>query len=61
MTAKFPYVKGFILKKIGHGVTVFKAQGGYKRRNEDVLMAVLPTKDYYRLKEGIKAIDPDEF
>lgn len=54
-------VKDFILKEINHGATIFKAKGGYKRYNEEVLMTVLPTKDYYRLKEGIKKIDSDAF
>lgn len=53
-------VKDFILK-MGHGITVFKAKGGFKRHNEEVLMTVLPTKEYYNLKEGIKMIDPEAF
>ena len=51
----------FILKQLGYGVTIFKAKGGYKTKNEHVLMCVLPTKDYYHLKEGIRTIDPDAF
>ena len=54
-------IKEYILKEIGHGVTVFKATGGYKRHNEEVLMTVLPTKDYYKLKEGINRIDSKAF
>jgi len=54
-------IRNYILKYLNHGVTIFKAKGGYKKTNEDVLMAVLPTKDYFRLKEGIKEIDKDAF
>lgn len=54
-------IREYILKYLGHGVTIYKAKGGYKRKNENMLMAVLPTKDYYRLKEGIKEIDKDAF
>ena len=54
-------VTKYILKQLGYGVTIFKAKGGYKTKNEHVLMSVLPTKDYYHLKEGIKAIDPNAF
>lgn len=54
-------IKNFIIKYLNHGVTVFKAKGGYSKNKENVLMAVLPTKDYYRLKEGIKQIDKDAF
>lgn len=61
ITNKDEEVKNYILKYLNHGVTIFKAKGGYKKTNENVLMAVLPTKDYYRLKEGIKEIDKDAF
>ena len=40
-----------------HGVTVFKAKGGYRKKEGKVLMTVLPTKDFYTLKSGIKRID----
>ena len=61
ITNKDEEVKEYILKYLNHGVTVFNAKGGYKRQNENVLMTVLPTKDYYRLKEGIKEIDEEAF
>ncbi len=61
VTKKDEEVKEYILKYLNHGVTVFKGKGGINEKKEDVLMTVLPTKDYYRLKEGINAIDPDAF
>lgn len=61
ITDKDDEVKEYILETIGHGVTIFKAKGGYKKQNENVLMAVLPTREYYRLTEGIKMIDKGAF
>lgn len=61
ITDKEEKVKEFIIKYLEHGVTVFKARGGYKKETENVLMAVIPTKDYYKLRNGIKAIDKDAF
>lgn len=61
ITDKDEEVKEYILDTVGHGVTIFKAKGGYKKQNENVLMAVLPTREYYRLTEGIKMIDKDAF
>ena len=61
VTDKDEEVKEYIIKKLGHGVTIFKGKGGYKREQDDVLMAVLPTKDYYLLREGIKKIDKEAF
>lgn len=54
-------IKEYILRYLNHGVTVFNAKGGYEKENQTVLMCVLPTKDYYRLKEGIHEIDPNSF
>ena len=54
-------IREYILKVLNHGVTVFNAKGGYKKDTQTVLMCVLPTKDYYRLKAGITKIDSDAF
>ena len=54
-------IKEYILQYLNHGVTVFNAKGGYAKEKENVLMCVLPTKDYYRLKEGIHEIDANAF
>ena len=61
ITDKDEEVREYILKTLGHGVTIFKAKGGKDSKNEELLMVVLPTKDYYKLKEGIKRIDNDAF
>ena len=61
ITDKDEEIKGFILNKLKHGVTVFKAKGGYKKIKGNVLMTVLPTKDYYTLRTGIKEIDKTAF
>lgn len=54
-------VKEYIMRYLNHGVTVFEAKGGYQKERKNVLMCVLPTKDYYRLKEGIHEIDKGAF
>lgn len=54
-------IKEYVIKYLNHGVTVFNAKGGYKKEKQTVLLCVLPTKDYYKLKEGIHEIDPDAF
>ena len=61
VTNKDKEVKDYIIKKLGHGVTIFRGKGGYNKEKDDVLMAVLPTKDYYSLRDGIKKIDKDVF
>lgn len=54
-------VKEFILKYLNHGVTVFNARGGYTKEKQKVLMCVIPTKEYFKLKEGIHQIDSEAF
>ena len=61
ITEKEEEVKDYIMNTLKHGVTVYEAKGGYKTEKEKVLMTVLPTKEYYRLKEGIQKIDKDVF
>ncbi len=54
-------VKKYIIEQLNHGVTVFRAKGGFKKENRNVLMCVLPTKDYYKLRTGINEIDKEAF
>ena len=41
--------------------TVFSVKGGYTKEKQKMLMCVVPTREYYRLKEGISKIDKDSF
>ena len=61
ITDKDEEVKAYILKNLNHGVTIFKARGGFKKENRNVLLCVLPTKEYYKLRTGIYEIDKDAF
>ena len=54
-------VKDYVLSELGHGATIFKAKGGLNKENQNVLLCVLPTKDYYKLRAGINAIDKEAF
>lgn len=54
-------VKEFVLKYLNHGVTIFNAKGGYTKERQNVLLCVVPTKEYFKLKEGIHEIDHDAF
>ncbi len=61
VTEQEDLVKDYVLSELGHGATIFKAKGGLNKENQNVLMCVLPTKDYYKLRAGINAIDKDAF
>lgn len=61
ITEKDEEIKDYVLDVLGHGATIFKAKGGLNEKNQNVLMCVLPTKDYYKLKAGINEIDNGAF
>ena len=54
-------IKDYILNNLSHGVTVLEARGGYTGNKLKVIMCIIPTKEYFKAKEGIKAIDPSAF
>lgn len=54
-------IKKYIMNNLSHGVTVLDARGGYTGNVLKVIMCIIPTKEYFKAKEGIKAIDPDAF
>ena len=61
VTEQDDLVKDYVLSELGHGATIFKAKGGLNKENQNVLLCVLPTKDYYKLRAGINAIDKEAF
>lgn len=54
-------IKDYIIKELKHSVTELSAEGGFAKKKENVLMCVLPTKEYYKFKIGINEIDPNAF
>lgn len=61
VTDKTLEVKKYIISKLGHGVTIIDAVGGYTKENQKIIFCVIPTREYYALKEGINEIDKDSF
>lgn len=54
-------VKNYITRHLSHGVTVIEARGGFTGNMQKMIMCVVPTKEYFKLKEEIQKIDPDAF
>lgn len=61
ITSEEDKVKDYIMNELGHGVTIFSVKGGYTKERQKMLMCVIPTREYYKLKEGISEIDKDAF
>lgn len=54
-------VKKFLIHYLNHGVTVLDGRGGYTGNHQKVIMCIVPTKEYFMVKEGIHEIDPNAF
>ena len=61
ITSKEKELGDYIMNTLKHGVTIFNVKGGYLEKKRKVLMTVIPNREYFRLKEGIKEIDKDAF
>jgi len=61
MTTKEKEINEFITNNLHHGTTEFDVEGGLKFQKRKVLMTAIPSKDYFKLKEGVKLIDDQCF
>src|SRR5574344_605020 len=49
-------IKRFITQRLSHGITVLEGRGGYTGNHQKVIMCIIPTKEYFVVKEGIHEI-----
>jgi len=61
VTDKIDEVKEYLLENLSQAVTVLDAIGGYTNNKQEVLMAVVPTIEYFKAREGILEIDNNAF
>lgn len=61
ITDKEKEVKEYIIENLKHTVTTFDVKGGLYENKRKVMLTVIPSREYYRLTEGIKSIDKDAF
>ena len=54
-------VRNFLLSITDGGVTLVNARGGYSNEKETLLLGVVPTRQYFIVKEGLREIDPSIF
>lgn len=54
-------VKDYIINGMHHSVTVLNVKGAFLDTKRTALLAVVPTREYFRVTEGIKLIDKDVF
>ena len=61
ITEKEDEIKKYILKELKLGATIIKAKGGKNEDQKNVILTIIPTKNFYDLKNGIEDIDKNAF
>lgn len=61
ITSKEKEVKNYIIHDLKYELTVLDGKGGFTKKNNKILLTVIDSKDYFKLKEGIKIIDDGAF
>ena len=61
ITNKEEEIKEYIIKTLNHTVTTFDVKGGFLDSKRKVMLTVIPSREYYRVTEGLKAIDSSVF
>lgn len=61
ITSKEDELCDYIMNDLKHGVTIFDVKGAFLEKKRKVLMTVIPNREYFKLKEGIKEIDENAF
>ena len=54
-------IRKFLLSIDGVGTTIIDAEGGYSNNEETLLLAVVPSRSYFIVKDGLKEIDKNIF
>lgn len=50
-------VINYLLNELKVGITLIETRGGYTNKKKEMIMCVVPTNDYFRVKQGIAEID----
>lgn len=61
ISEKSDKIKEFIMGELERGVTVYSAKGAYTNEEKEVIMTVLGTKEFIKLRKYIKELDKRAF
>ena len=61
ITEEETIVKEYIIENLGHTVTTFDVKGGFLQEKRRIILTVIPSREYYKVTEGIKEIDKNAF
>lgn len=58
---KHKEIVSFIKEELGHDATIYSVNNGMKDRSDKMIMSMIPSSEYYVLKEGVSEIDKKAF
>ena len=61
ITSEEEKVEKFIIEELGHNVTIFDVKGAFLEKKSKVILTVIPSREYFKVTEGIKNIDKNAF
>lgn len=61
VTNKYKDIKEYIINDLGHTVTVVNVKGGYSSKGKKMLLCVVSTNEYIKMRDVIREIDKDAF
>lgn len=61
VTSNGEKVKDLIINQMKHSITIFNVKGAFLSKKREVLLTVIPTREYFIVTESIKLLDPDVF
>jgi len=54
-------IRSVLLNEIDRGVTVWRAEGGYTKKNKNLIMCVVNQNEFSKTRQVINQIDPEAF
>lgn len=61
LTAKEKLIKDFLIKDMNHTATIFNVKGGFLDKKRELILTIIPTREYFKITESIKLLDPQVF
>lgn len=61
ITSEEDKVERFVIDELGHNATIFDVKGAFLEKKRKVILTVVPSREYFKVTEGIKLIDDKAF
>lgn len=61
LTSKEKIIKDFLIKDMKHTATLFNVKGGFLDKKRELILTIIPTREYFKVTESIKLLDPQVF